>query len=146
MCSASVAQDSSSNTENRFPRPSPNYSQKSTGYPVDFRRRGYQTDSGTIRRTKGDSLTGQRELGIERFEDWYHARNEDIRRLGGKRLLDEQYGGSLLKALSNIYPSHEWLPWRFGLPNGFWADAANQRSLFDWAGRKLGIWKPAQMV
>jgi hypothetical protein len=55
-------------------------------------------------------------------------------------LLKARYNGSLVAALSSLYPGHKFLPWRFvGAPKNFWADARNQREYFDWLGRQLGV-------
>jgi len=39
-----------------------------------------------------------------------------------------------------LFPSVEWLPWRFKkVPVGFWGVAANQRRYLDWLGERLGF-------
>jgi hypothetical protein len=56
------------------------------------------------------------------------------------RLIAGQYSGSLLKALSDVYRDHKWLPWKFQqVSAGFWDSPANQRDYFDWLGKELGI-------
>src|SRR5688572_3840282 len=52
----------------------------------------------------------------------------------------ECYGGSLVKALLNIYPDYNWKVWKFDvIPKGFWKDMTNQRNFFDWVGGELNV-------
>jgi hypothetical protein len=42
------------------------------------------------------------------------------------------YAGSLLNAVRDNYPSHEWLEWKFNrVPRGFWKKLENRRRFFD---------------
>jgi hypothetical protein len=43
-------------------------------------------------------------LNILKYEDWYQFSSQDLEDLGGGTLLNVYYGGSILKALSAIYP------------------------------------------
>jgi hypothetical protein len=39
--------------------------------------------------------------------------------------------------LSDIYPEHEWVPWKFRVNTGFWNDITNQREYMNWVGKQL---------
>jgi len=42
-----------------------------------------------------------------------------------------------------MYPSKEWLPWKFqGMVKNFWGDKANQRKYLEWLGNRLGYTSP----
>ncbi len=47
----------------------------------------------------------------------------------------------LFKLLSNVYPEHKWLPWKFQqqVPMGYWEDPSNQKKFLDWAATELEI-------
>ncbi len=47
----------------------------------------------------------------------------------------------LFQLLSNIYPEHEWLPWKFQqpVPKGFYNDPSNRRKFVDWVAAELHI-------
>eukprot|EP01114_Cavostelium_apophysatum_P014947 TRINITY_DN3989_c0_g1_i1.p1 TRINITY_DN3989_c0_g1~~TRINITY_DN3989_c0_g1_i1.p1 ORF type:complete len:475 (-),score=70.21 TRINITY_DN3989_c0_g1_i1:108-1532(-) len=70
-----------------------------------------------------------KELRISTFEDWYRVRFEDIVKLGGKSLLIGCYNGSLIGALSSIYPEYTWEKkrWKFNT-----SASKAQTSLFDY--------------
>eukprot|EP01027_Heterolobosea_sp_BB2_P009730 GEZU01014328.1.p1 GENE.GEZU01014328.1~~GEZU01014328.1.p1 ORF type:complete len:409 (-),score=52.61 GEZU01014328.1:123-1349(-) len=80
-------------------------------------------------------------LRVQQPDDWYKISRAELFRLGGgSTIVNNYYGGSLMQALSAVYPEHEWLPWRFSTsPPGFWKDLNNQRRFFDWAARQLHI-------
>jgi hypothetical protein len=68
----------------------------------------------------------------------YHSLRYHVTIGGG--LLALHYRDSLPTALKALYPSHEWLPWRFKhAPKGFWANQENRIAFFDWCGSQLGI-------
>jgi len=56
------------------------------------------------------------------FLDWYNVRiSEADLRL--RRLVNRDFGGSLVTALCSIYPDYQWVPWGFRkVPRGFWTD------------------------
>lgn len=52
------------------------------------------------------------------------------------------YNGSVASCLVNVYPSHNWQPWRFSVsPIGFWSTVENQRKFMDWLSQEQGISK-----
>ena len=60
-----------------------------------------------------------------------------------RMLLSEYYNDSLLKALEDIYPNEQWLPWKFhSVPGNFWKDRSNRKKFFDWLGAKFGVFHP----
>jgi hypothetical protein len=44
------------------------------------------------------------ELGITKWEDWYHISMEKLLKVGIASLITGPYGGSLSRALQTIYP------------------------------------------
>ncbi len=59
--------------------------------------------------------------------------------MGGKPLL-EIYENSMLKFLTNMVPSYEWLPWKFAsVPKHFWDSKENQKWFLESARKELGI-------
>lgn len=71
-------------------------------------------------------------LGIEKQEDWYGCKKEEIEVFGGG-LLKQHYNSSPFQALQNVYPQFNWNPCRFHVKT--------RRSRFDWIGEQLGIEK-----
>jgi hypothetical protein len=86
----------------------------------------------TFRREKGilDSLT--QKLKFKRLEDLYQLRPIDLRLNGGSTSLQKH--GSLFRFICSVYPTHDWLPWRFknaNVPKGFWDDPNHLIAFFD---------------
>jgi hypothetical protein len=55
-------------------------------------------------------------------------------------MLESQFGNSPIRALMTVYPSHQWLVWKFErVPTNWWASAENQREYMDWLGTRLGV-------
>eukprot|EP01027_Heterolobosea_sp_BB2_P007022 GEZU01010507.1.p2 GENE.GEZU01010507.1~~GEZU01010507.1.p2 ORF type:complete len:164 (-),score=41.19 GEZU01010507.1:491-982(-) len=81
------------------------------------------------------------QLGIRDLDDWYSITVEDVvgKLAGGSSLLRE-YGNSLQRVLSAVYPHHPWLPWRFKHVRTF-GDPSNQKLFMEWAGEQLGVRK-----
>jgi hypothetical protein len=73
-------------------------------------------------------------LGYNKLDDFYKISVEDVRKHGGKALLERVYEGSLKSALKSIYPQHHWLLWKFeqSVPDGFWNQKENQKEFMDW--------------
>jgi hypothetical protein len=77
-------------------------------------------------------------LNVSTLDDWYKVKKEDV--LSHTGLLNGKYGGSLHMLLKNVYPEHEWIPWRFSqVSKGYWDDIQNQRLYFEWLQKKLSI-------
>jgi hypothetical protein len=52
----------------------------------------------------------------------------------------EYHNSSLIKCLQALYPTHEWLEWKFStVTSMFWADISNQRKYFVWLKNEIGI-------
>jgi hypothetical protein len=48
----------------------------------------------------------------------------------------------LFKVLSDVYPEHDWLPWKFhkqNVPKGFWDNPLNRRKFVECAATELNI-------
>lgn len=77
-------------------------------------------------------------LGLKEMDDWYKVTQTDMSRHGGSSLITYYYG-SVSKALNDIYPEHNWIPWKFPSVNdGIWQDVTKHKEFFDWLGVKLG--------
>lgn len=73
--------------------------------------------------------------------DWYKV---NIKTLDEKpsQLLKEEFRGSLFDALSTVYPTVKWYPWKFkhqNVPLGYWSEIANQKKFFDELAEQIGI-------
>lgn len=70
---------------------------------------------------------------------WYSVTNRQIDEAGAGHALRAIYGGSLVRALREVYPGHSWLPWRFSATSrGYWKHVQNRKEFLDWAARELG--------
>ena len=71
----------------------------------------------------------------------YDITTDDVSQFGGEGLLKYIYDGSLAKALTSIFPNHEWYSWIFNqrLYKGFWEDKKNQFRFMNWLGKELGF-------
>jgi hypothetical protein len=79
-------------------------------------------------------------LQINKPEDWYKVTSKTFGKAGGRRMLENYYGGSLAVGLKAVYPDHEWQEWRFiNAPRHFWNDIANQRRYITWFEQEVGI-------
>lgn len=80
-------------------------------------------------------------LGLKNLSEFYTVPVSEIRKMGGKGLIDGVYKGSLLKALPFVFPDHEWLPWKLdhNMPRSFWDSVENQRRFMDNLAKELGF-------
>ncbi len=83
------------------------------------------------------------QLSIQQPEDWYNVSKADIVNRGGSTLLDNYYGGSLMKALQFVYPNYHWDPTKFTRVNTrkkkLLAEKESQRRVFDRVGKQNAI-------
>jgi hypothetical protein len=78
-------------------------------------------------------------LRYRSHEDWYSLHGDDIRNNHGAGLLTSYYRNSYADALLDVFPEHEWEPWRFRTtPDGFWSKKANRLRYLRWLGQRLG--------
>lgn len=77
-------------------------------------------------------------LKIKKLDDWYNVRTKDIYSVANNVL--SKYNSSLFKALSTVYPDHQWLAWKFddAVPWGFWNEKSNQVKMFAFVLMKRG--------
>ena len=79
-----------------------------------------------------------KELGYESVEDWYKITIDNIEKNYGCGLLNK-YESSPQKILKNLFPSKEWLPWKFNrVIQYFWDSVENQKWYMDWLFKELG--------
>lgn len=82
------------------------------------------------------------QLGISSKQHWYPVDSKRVHALDSRKLITKKFGGSVPRAIMDIFPEHEWLPWLFRrMPNGLWGDLKIQRQYFDWLGIQLHIGK-----
>lgn len=87
----------------------------------------------------------ERQLAIERPDQWYEVTKEDFVRNSGHGLLSNYYGDSVFAAVKEYLPRRRWLPWRFAtVPQGFWQKADNRFRYLDWLAKRLRIRVPEQ--
>lgn len=91
-----------------------------------------------------------KKIGVKSLDDWYNFAAFDIASLGAENSL-KIFGGSLSTTLKNVYPEHNWRPWRFRLPNGYWDNKDNVREAVEAVGKELNIrqaddWKGVTMA
>lgn len=76
----------------------------------------------------------------QELEKWYSVTNRQIDAAGAGHLLRGFYGGSLPKALNDMYPHHTWLPWRFSATSrGFWNSIDNRKQFLLWVSQQLSL-------
>lgn len=78
---------------------------------------------------------------MKNWQDWYQVRMSKITKLGLNKAL-EPYQGSLVSALLDVYPEHDWKPWKFEhihCPASYWRKFEHQKIFFDELSMKLGI-------
>lgn len=81
---------------------------------------------------------GESQLKLESLDGWYQVRTSEIKKLGGASLLQKKFNGSLIKALTSVFPSHAWLEWKFrSTPMKWWKDIKNQRKYMQWLGETV---------
>jgi hypothetical protein len=56
--------------------------------------------------------TVRADLKLNKHEDWYNVKLEDLRKRGLSGLLPK-YGNSLAKLLPAVFPEYEWKVWKF---------------------------------
>jgi len=50
------------------------------------------------------------------------------------------YKGSPSEMLRNLYPGHEWLPWKFSAtPKNWWKHQTHQKQFMDWLLKEKAI-------
>ena len=80
-----------------------------------------------------------RQLGVTTLEQWYRVSSTDVIKAGGRALLTAK-SDSLIKLLSDAYPNHNWVPWRFTrVPSGFWNIKENRIKALGHIATQLGI-------
>jgi len=77
---------------------------------------------------------------FQSMNDWYDVTSQEVIRKIGDTMIQECYGGSLIRALQAIYPTHEWKIWRFiELPKKYWSCSKNVEAYLKWLSVELGI-------
>jgi len=84
-----------------------------------------------------------KELNYTRYEDWYDVTLQQIIDKGGGGLVCTYYTGTLFEFLKNVYPEHNWIPWKFKRTSGgAWKDTETQKNALHEFEQKLNFVKP----
>ena len=84
-----------------------------------------------------------RELRIKSPHDWYKIAKVDVLHKGAFGIVRRYYGGSLMRALVEVYADYEWQLWRFeSPPRSYWEDPLKHRQYFDWFAQEFKIEAP----
>jgi hypothetical protein len=84
-----------------------------------------------------------KESGYTAYKDWYGVTLQTIIDNDGRSLVVGYYGGSLYKFLKNVYPEHNWIPWKFKRTSGgAWKDTENQKKALIEFEKKLHFTGP----
>jgi hypothetical protein len=79
------------------------------------------------------------EMKIERIEQWYKVRLQDLENRSGSLLMESKYNGLVNKLLVRLYPEIQWQPWRFEkVVHGYWNDKENVSRYLEWFRGQVG--------
>ena len=79
-------------------------------------------------------------LSFESPDDWYEVKGSDFSDNHGGGLFMNYYGDSPQIAVKELYPEHEFYPWKFrATTQGFWQDKSNHLAYIDWLYELLGF-------
>ena len=79
------------------------------------------------------------ELHVNKYEDWYNVKYEDIVNNHGISILS-QFQNSHIKLITAIYNNYDWLPWKFNsVPKRYWEDKNNVIKYMNWLSNELHI-------
>jgi hypothetical protein len=81
-------------------------------------------------------------LVIQKPEDWQEVQAFHLNAIDAKatRLIDLRYGGSLFKALQNVYPEFLWRIWMFErVQQSAWGEISFLKAYIEWLADKLNI-------
>lgn len=80
-----------------------------------------------------------KELQLSSLDDLYEVTFKEIERLGGSSIL-ALYNDSPMKAITTIYPEHNWQFWKFSrVGKGTWNDSNNVKQFLEWAAKELRL-------
>ena len=80
----------------------------------------------------------EKELRIQKLEDWYTVTSETFKKHHGSSLLGI-YNNSPREILIALKPDHTWHTWLFSkVPKNWWKSVENQREYLTWLGERLG--------
>jgi hypothetical protein len=89
-----------------------------------------------------------RQLGIRSLRKWYSVDKKLIIEIGGAGLLENYYDNSLVKALKDVFPLHEWHDWMFEhhpkVANEYWDSPSNRHDFIIDLANSLEITKPEE--
>lgn len=80
-----------------------------------------------------------KKLSILHRDSWYRIPTQRLCDLGGEPLM-KKHSYSMHRAMSTVYPDHEWLPWLFvPISSGLWNSAQVQRRFISWLEPKINV-------
>lgn len=75
-------------------------------------------------------------LQIEDMEGWYSVTAYTFHKHRGDTLLS-LYNNSPAQLITDVFPNHNWIIWKFKLASNYFNDMQNQKRYMDWLGSKL---------
>lgn len=85
-------------------------------------------------------IYAEKTLGIKTPEDWYKIKAGDLKNIGLRFMLTNEYGDSWTKFPMEFNPNFEFVQWKFSsVPNGFWKKPDNLRKYFEWLASIKGF-------
>lgn len=82
-------------------------------------------------------------LGINKWEDWYQIRTQDVVKLIDRSLMSK-YGDSVIRALQDLYPEHPWEIWKFThVPKNSYQNQEVVKNYMEFLTKELQISNPA---
>lgn len=73
------------------------------------------------------------QLGITTMDQWYDVTHTKLSQLGAAGLLANYHKNSVISALKQAFPGHQWLEWRSkSVPRNFWSSETNQKRFLAW--------------
>lgn len=86
----------------------------------------------------------ERQLKIRCLDDWYQVRRSTVIKKYYGQTAVRRNGGSLYHLLCNVYPEHQWYPWKFHETSPkFWGKKKNRIVYLKWLEKELNFKKPS---
>jgi len=81
-----------------------------------------------------------KKLNINSMDDWYNIKLNQIHKEGGSKIV-AKFSSSLISLFENVYPNHNWLPWKFNqnVNKRFWEEEGNRKLFMEWLAKELKV-------
>src|SRR5690242_1449988 len=85
-------------------------------------------------------------LQVRRIHEWYEVTKERIVQVEPEvgDILARYYHRSVVKAITLLYPEHDWMPWLFTerVPPNYWKEPIHQKKFMEYLARRCTITAP----